>query len=141
MEEEDKDKRDAAIRKAMDDDTNPKEATDEEKEKEAQIASIIDDKKQDYIKQILTANKLINPQGLKAVEERVKSASISDLKKELEIVKPFIATTTTETKPESFVGYYANITPQDTDNETLTASSPDSEFNKFTTKELLEMSQ
>ena len=117
--------------------------SDEDKEKEAQIASIINDKKSSMINQILTASRMINPAGLQEVEDRLKIASITDIQKEFNIITPFIGTIkpTNSTPQEKIIPFYANITPQTIDNSQLTASSPDSEFSKFTTKELLEMSQ
>lgn len=150
MEEPDTEKRDAAIKKAEEDYKNdtkegfgkPDEhkATDEEKEKEAQIASIIDEKKNTMIKQILSANTIINPNGLKDVQARLKTASITKVEQEWNIIKPFIAgvETTTPAKQEPVIPYFANITPTDVDANQLSASSPASEFNKISTKDLLD---
>jgi hypothetical protein len=138
MEEEDKDKRDAAIRKAMDDD-EPKDhkATDEEKEKEAQIASIITDKKKEFITKILQANSIVNPTKVKEIETRLKQASIPELQKELEIITPFVAGVTVPTQTqEKFIPYQANVT-NDIDKDQLNANSPISEFANISTEELL----
>lgn len=153
MDEEDEDKKDAAIRKAMEDydekkgmdEHDPKEhkATDEEKEEKASIASIIKDKKTELITKIMSANQIVNPTGLKAIEERIKSASIADLEKEWSIVEPFVGSTTRPTQTQSQdIPYFASLNPPEhVDSSQLNANSPDSDFNKFTTKELLEMNQ
>ena len=157
MEEPDTEKKDAAIKKAMEDYDHEKkeafgkpddkhEAMDDEhkKEHEAQIASIINDKKNSLINQILTANRIINPTDVKSIEARLKTASITDIEKEWKIVKPFVAgteSTPSTVPPEKFIPFYANITPADVDASQLNASSPDSEFSKLSTKELLEMGQ
>jgi len=157
MEEDDHEKKEAMVKRAMDElhdkkegmmdkdhnDHKNHEATDEEKEKDAQIASIINDKKNSLIAQILTANRLINPTGLDTIEARLKKASIAEVQKEFDIVKPFIAgvETPTPTVQEKIIPFYANITPADIDSSQLTASSPDSDFTKLSTKELLEVSQ
>ena len=150
MEMDDDKERDAAIRKAMeehptDDKTDPKEAThksdeDEKKDEEhkAHIASIIEDSRQDYITKILTANKIMNPLHVKEVEERIKTANITELKKEWNILAPaFEGSVPTNTATPKFVPYFANAATQ-TDNSQLNANSPDSEFSKFSTQELLE---
>jgi len=115
-------------------------AEEEKKEHEAQIASIINDKKQSMINQILTANRIINPQGLAEIEARLKVASITDVQKEFDIVTPFIAgvQTTAPLQQEKIVPFFANITPSDIDANQLSASSPDSDFTKLSTKDLLE---
>jgi hypothetical protein len=155
MEEPTDEKKDAAIRKAMDDDhpkdhtaqddedKDKKEAkTAEEKEEKEHVASIIADAKKDYISKILTANTIMNPTGLKTVEARLKTASFSEIKKEWSVLQPAFEGATQQVTPqEKFVPYFANITPQDIDANTLTAASPDSDFAKFSTKELLEMSR
>ena len=152
MDEDDHDKKDAAIRKAQDEyndkkhdamDDNKHEATDDEKEKDAQIASIIQDKKNSLIAQILTANRLINPNGLEAIESRLKKGSITEIQKEYDIVKPFIAGVepTVQTPQQKIIPFYANISPADIDASTLSANSPDSDFASLSTKELLEETQ
>ena len=156
MDEDDHDKKDAAIRKAQDeyDDKEHKaehdknmdkhDANDEEKEKNAQIASIINDKKNSLIAQTLTANRLINPTGLQEVEARLKKASITKIQEEYNIVKPFISgveTTTVTSSQQIPIPYFANVTPADIDASTLTANSPDSDFAKLKTKDLLEETQ
>jgi len=157
MEENDHEKKEAMVRAAQEElhDENKKEAfgkpedekheaTDEEKEKDAQVASIIAEKKNSLIKQILTANRIIDPAHLKDVEARLKVASITDVEKEWNIVKPFVAgaeQTPVTTTQQPFVPYFANVTPADIDTNQLNANSPDSDFNKLTTKELLEMGQ
>lgn len=152
MEEPDTEKKEAMIKKAMDEyDHDKKEAfgkpdehekTAQEKEKDEHVASILENDRQSMINQILTANRIINPASVQIIEARLKTASITDVKKELEIVKPFIAgveQTPVTTPQEKFIPYFANITPADVDASQLNASSPDSEFNKISTKELLEM--
>ena len=155
MDEDDHDKKEAMIKQAQEDlhkedheanhDNHDKnmdkhEATEEEKEKDAQIASIINEKKKEIITKILTANSIMNPNALKEVEERLKKASITDVEKEWNILKPAfegsVAQPTQNT--QKFIGYYANVSPADIDASTLTAASPDSEFTKLSTKELLE---
>ncbi len=115
----------------------------EKKENEAQIASIVNDKKLSLINQIKSANRIMNPTGLKEVEDRLKTASITEIEKEFNIVKPFIAgiETTHTVQPEKFIPFYANMTPQEVDTNQLSANSEASEFNKLTTRELLEMSK
>lgn len=149
MEEKDPKERDAAIKKAMDEheDAPKTEKKDEktaqdDKEEKEHVASIISDARKDYVTKILTANSIMNPTGQKEVEARLKKASFTEIKKEWAIWQPaFEGATQQPTPQEKFVPYFANITPADIDNTTLTAASPDSEFAKFTTKELLEMSR
>ncbi len=158
QEMDDEDKKDAAIKAAMDymnhdekkskykgqdDDENKNEAqTDEEKEEHAAVASILKEKKFDYINKILTANKIFNPGEVKAIEKRLKKANISELEKEWTHVKPFVANVPNapQEKPEPFIPYFASImSPEEIDASQLNANSPDSAFAKLTTKELLEM--
>lgn len=154
MDEPDDEKRDAAIKKAMDyddkdnhtamheDDPKTEKKAMEEKEEKEHVASIILDARNDYITKILTANSIMNPNGLKEIEAGLKTASFTEIKKTWAILQPAFEGAVQQTTPqEKFVPYFANITPQDIDNTTLTAASPDSEFAKFTTKELLEMSR
>lgn len=155
MEEPDDEKKDAAIRKAMDDGEKKDHTAqdEEEKKKEAKraqddkeekehVASIIADSRKDFISKILTANSIMNPTGLKSVEARLKTASFTDIKKEWAILQPGFEGAVQQTPhQEKFVPYFANITPTDIDSSTLTAASSDSEFAKFSTKELLEMSR
>ena len=151
MEEDNHDKKMAMVRKAQDemedkkhdaqhDEKKEHEATEEEKEKEAQIASIINDKKNEFITKILTANSIMNPTQIKQVEERLKTASITEVEKEWNILKPAfegsVAQPTQNT--QKIIPFYANITPGDIDANQLTAASPDSDFTKLSTKELLE---
>jgi len=155
MEEDDDEKKDAALKKAMEDHDEPtkhdnpseknakKAQEEEEKEKDEHVASIISDARKDFINKILTANSISNPTKLPEIEARLKKASFSDVKKEWSILAPMFEGATSQTSPpqEKFVPYFANITPQDVDASTLTASSPASEFSKFTTKELQEMNR
>jgi len=153
MEEPDDEKKEAAIRKAMDDDhpkdhtamdeehkKEAKKAMEKEKEEKEHVASIISDARKDLINKILTANSIMNPNGLKEIEAGLKTASFSEIKKTWKILQPaFEGAVQQPTQQEKFVPYFANITPADIDNTTLTAASPDSEFSKFTTKELTEL--
>lgn len=156
MEEDDHEKKEAMVKRAMDElhdkkegmmdndhnDHKNHEATDEEKEKEAQIASIINEKKNEIITKILSANSIMNPTAVKEVETRLKSASITDVEKEWNILKPAFEGSVARAVPqEKIIPFYANITPADVDASTLSAASPDSEFAKLSTKELLEVSQ
>lgn len=147
MEEEDPDKRDAAIKKAMDEDPKkheafgePKEKTAEEKEKDEHVASIIEQDKQTYITKILTAATITNPQGLKEIEAIVKSASITKLKEMAMLTPSFEGSVAIpeSMKQEKFIPYFANANPAMVDASMLTASSPDSAFNNISTKDLLE---
>jgi len=156
MEEDDHDKKEALVKHAMDElhdkehkgmdeehNKHKKEAMEEEKEKDAQVASIINDKKNSLIAQILTANRIINPNGLQLIETRLKKASITEVQKEYDIVKPFISGVESTPVPptQPVIPYFANITPADVDANQLNASSPDSDFTKLSTKELLEGNQ
>ena len=152
MDENDEEKRDAAMKQAMEqkDPTtnttpNAKEAMDEdEKEEHAAVASIIGDKRQEYITKILSANKLFNASNIQEVEKRVRKATLTSLKKEYKTILPFIGGVKAEQQPAAaappVIPYFASMmTPQDVDASQLTASSPDSAFANLTTKELLEM--
>lgn len=158
MEEDDHEKKEAMVKRAMEelhdeehkadhenhDKNMDKHEAKDEKEKDAQIASIINDKKNSLIAQILTANRLINPNGLADVEARLKKASITKVQEEYNIVKPFISgveQTTVTTPQQPVIPFYANISPADIDENSLTAASPDSDFAKLSTKELLEENQ
>ncbi len=152
MDEHDEEKRDAAMKQAMEQKdpttnttTNEKEAqTEEEKEEHAAVASIIGDKRQEYITKILSANKLFNASNIDSVEKRVKKASLTALKKEYKTILPFIGGAKAEQQPAAaappVIPYFASMmTPQDVDKSQLSASSPDSAFANLSTKELLEM--
>ncbi len=155
MDEEDHEKKMAAIKKAQDEYDEKHEAfgepkdkkheamdEDEKKEHDAQIASIINEKKNSLIKQILTANRIVNPASLRDVETRLKTASITDIEKEWNILAPFIAGVEPQAQTqEKVIPFFANIQPTEIDASQLNAASPPSDFNKFTTKELLEMGQ
>jgi len=80
---------------------------------------------------------------LAEVEARLKTASISQIEFEYNIIKPFIGsqTNTVPIPQEKIIPFFANMTPADIDANQLSASSPDSEFNKMTTKELMERLQ
>jgi len=149
MDEEDEEKRDAAIKSAMEqkDPTtnttpNAKEGqTEDEKEEHAAVASIIGDKRQEYITKILSANKLFNASNIDSVEKRVRKASLTALKKEYKTILPFIGGVKAEQTPaatQPVIPFFASMmTPEDVDKSQLTASSPDSAFANLSTKELL----
>ncbi len=149
MAEEDEEKRDAAIKSAMEqsDPThnttpNNKEAqTEDEKEEHAAVASIIGDKRQEYITKILSANKLFNASNIDSVEKRVRKASLTSLKKEYKTILPFISAVKVEQAPaatQPVIPFFASMmTPEEVDKSQLTASSPDSAFANLSTKELL----
>ena len=154
MDEHDEEKRDAAMKQAMEQEdpttnttTNEKEAqTEEEKEEHAAVASIIGDKRQEYITKILSANKLFNASNINSVEKRVRKASLTSLKKEYKTILPFIGGVKAEqaqapaTQP--VIPFFASMmTPEDIDKSQLTASSPDAAFANLSTKELLEMAK
>jgi hypothetical protein len=144
MDEDDPDKRDAAIRKAMDEDEEDKKegkkASDEDKEKDAQIASIINSKKNEFITKILQANTIVNPTKLKEIDARLQKASIAEVEKEWNTLAPFVASAPTQQPTQQkFVPFYANI--DQVDESQLNANSPDSDFSKLSTKDLLEMYQ
>ncbi len=151
MAEEDEEKRDAAIKSAMEQKdpttnttTNEKEGqTEEEKEEHAAVASIIGDKRTEYIEKILSANRLFNASNIESVEKRVRKASLTSLKKEYKTILPFIGGAKAEQTPAAeppVIPYFASMmNPQEIDASQLNASSPDSAFAKLSTKELLEM--
>jgi len=161
MDEPDEEKRDAAIKAAMDEhDHKEKEAmdnnllhqdkshiekegqTEEEKEEHAAVASILKEKKADYISKILTANKIFNPSEVKEIQKRLKKANISELEKEWSHVKPFVANMPNQPqeKSEPFIPFFASMgNAEEIDAAQLNANSPDSAFAKLSTKELLEM--
>ena len=152
MAEEDEEKRDAAIKSAMEQTdpttnttTNDKEAkaqTEEEKEEHANVASIINDKRAEFITKILSANKIFNASNVDSVEKRLRKASLSKLKQEYKVIKPFIGAVKTEEQPAQapVIPYFASMmTPESVDASQLNASSPDSAFANLSTKELLEM--
>lgn len=158
MEEDDHDKKEAMVKRAMDElhdkehkgehepapkDEKTAQEKENDKEKDAQIASIINDKKNEFIAKILTANSIMNPTAVKEVEARLKKAGISEVEKEWNILRPAFEGSTARpvTTQEKFIPFYANITPADVDANQLSASSPDSDFAKLSTKELLEVSQ
>lgn len=153
MDEKDHDKKMEAMKKAEDDyndkkheafgkpDEKTKEAMDEKKEHEAQIASIINDKKSSMIAQILSANKMMNPNNVDSIALRLKTASIKDIQKEFNIVKPFVAGVemTPVIPQEKIIPFFANITPADIDGSQLNAASPDSQFMDLTEEEFQKM--
>lgn len=118
------------------------EKTAQDKEDKEHIAAIIEADKQIYIDKILTAATVTNPANVKAIEQIVKSASITKLK-EMAMMTPSFegSVQTTISQQEKIIPFFANITPADVDANQLTASSPDSDFTKLSTKELLEGDQ
>lgn len=165
MHEDDSEKKDAAIKQAMEDygheknheafgdpskKNNHDAMSDEEKEKEAQIASIINEKKTETINKILQANIMTNPQNAAVIEARLKQANITDVNKEWEALAPSFAhlieqqmkqPSMMQQQEQKIVPFYANvnqITPVNVDEKQLSASSPASAFAKISTKELLE---
>jgi len=153
MDEDDEEKRDAAIKSAMEqkDPTlnttpNTKESkkgqTEEEKEEHANVASIINDKRTEFITKILSANKIFNASNIDSVEKRLRKASLTKLKQEYKVILPFIGAVKTEEQPAQapVIPFFASMmTPENVDASQLNASSPDSEFAKLSTKELLEI--
>jgi len=163
MDEDDPDKKEAMLKAAIDDDKKDANHDDptshdkpdktaktaEEKEKDKNIATILDEKKASIIAQIMTANKIINPNGLTALEARIKTASITELTKEWNVIAPFVAgiPQVPENAPQTeqpIIPFFAGMVDTHKassaiDDLALTASSPDSAFAKFSTQELLEM--
>lgn len=150
MDEKDHDKKMAMVKKAEDEyndkkheafgePKDKKEGMDkEDKEHKAHVASMITKDKNSMIKQILTANSIVNPQNVKAIEARLKQASIMDVQKEFDIIKPFVASGVESTVPyqptqEKIIPFYANVmSPANIDDSMLTANSEDSEFINLT---------
>jgi hypothetical protein len=172
MEEPDDEKRDAAIRKAMeeDDDDKHKESSkkgtvmdehdhenhkgmteDEKKDHDAAVASVIEKERTELTAKILQANRLMDPTSVKAVEERIKSASITELQTEWKTIEPFVGSmmqTTpnpTQTQQPTIPFFMAGMNimgdPTQFDKSQLNANSPTSEFAKLSTKELMEMNE
>ncbi len=176
MEEPDDEKKDAAIKRAQDeydkehkamdekdekhdamdnDEHEPKDhdaqmTDDEKKEHEAQIASIVGDKKWEIDSKILAAAKVMNPTGVEALAKELKKNKFTASKKMLDDM--------TKIYGEEFIGSVQNIpsvkqetpapyfmagamNPQDVDANQLNANSPDSEFAKLSTEELLKMGE
>ena len=129
MDEKDDEKRDAAMKKAMDDyhkATNPgdherREAAPEKEDslEKEHVASLIKDKREGLIRQILTASRLINPAGITGIEERLKTASLRELEFEWGIVSP-------ATQQAPIIPFMAS------------QHGNDSEFSKLSTQDLLE---
>lgn len=153
MEMDDEEKRDAAIKSAMEqtdpthnttpNDKEAKAQTEDEKEEHANVASIINDKRQEFITKILSANKIFNASNIDSVEKRLRKASLSKLKQEYKVIKPFIGAVKTEEQPTPqtpVIPYFASMmTPENVDAAQLNASSPDAAFANISTKDLLEM--
>ncbi len=140
---------------AMDDEHEPKDhdaqmTDDEKKEHEAQIASIVGDKKWEIDNKILAAAKVMNPTGVEALAKELKKNKFTASKKMLDDM--------TKIYGEEFIGSVQNIpsvkqetpapyfmasamNPQDVDANQLNANSPDSEFAKLSTEELLKMGE
>lgn len=176
MEEPDDEKKDAGIKRAQDeydkehkaqdkeeekhdamdmDEHEPKDhdaqTEEEKKEKDAQIASIIDKEKLLIDNKILTAAKIMNPAGVKSLTKELSKNTFTASKKMLDDMtkihgEPFMASTIQPTAvpvQEKVPYFMANAMQQadQVDANMLTANSPDSDFAKLSTKELLEMSQ
>lgn len=149
-EEEDSDKKEAAIKKAMSDygheDKEKKEAmSEEEKEKMAQVASIITDKKINIDNKILQAAAISNPAGLSALKAELENGTFTASKKMYENMEKMFGKqifqanfpTTNITQPPPFFMAGA-INPQEVDVNQLNASSNVMDFAKLSTKDLLE---
>jgi len=161
MEEDDEDKKDAALKKAMEEDEDEHMAEheemkkhdamedDEKKEHDAQIASIINKEKLIIDASILRAAKIMNPAGVDALAKELKSNKFTASKKMQEDMSKiwgseiFDVVQTASVPKETAAPYFmaAAMSPQEVDASQLNANSPDSEFAKLTTKELLEMTQ
>ena len=175
MEEKDDEKKDAAIKlaqdeydkehKAMDekdekhdamdnDEHEPKDKeaqyNDEKKEHDAQIASIVGDKKSEIDNKILAAAKIMNPTGVEALAKELKKNKFTASKKMLDDMTKIYGTefigsipNTTTVKQETPAPYFmaGAMSPQDVDKSQLNANSPDSEFAKLSTEELLKMGE
>ena len=175
MEEKDDEKKDAAIKRAQDeydkehkamdekdekhdamdnDEHEPKDheamTDDEKKEHEAQIASIVGDKKWEIDSKILAAAKVMNPTGVEALAKELKKNKFTASKKMLDDMTKIygeefigsvqnIPSVKTETPAPYFMAGAMN--PQDVDANQLNANSPDSEFAKLSTEELLKMGE
>ena len=173
MEEKDDEKKDAAIKRAqdeydkehkamdekdekheaMDDEHEPKrdaQTENEKKEHDAQIASIVGDKKSEIDSKILAAAKVMNPTGVEALEKELKKNKFTASKKMLDYMTKiygpeFIGAVpnTAPVKQETPAPYFmaGAMNPQDVDKSQLNANSPDSEFAKLSTAELLKMGE
>ena len=174
MEETDDEKKDAGIRKAQDeydkehkamnkedekhmatddDDDKPKHdamTEDEKKEHDAQIASIVGDKKSEIDAKILAAAKMMNPTGVEALTIELRKNKFTASKKMLDDISKIYGTewigsiqNTPSIKTETPAPYFmaAAMNPQDVDKNQLNANSPDSEFAKLSTEELLKMGE
>lgn len=91
MDEEDPEKRKDAANRAMDEmekeeekeSRKAKKGQDEEKKEkqnEAKIASFEHEFKKPIVEKILTAAKILNPKGIKVIEEKLKTASLESVK-------------------------------------------------------------
>lgn len=145
MEEDDDEKKEAAIKKAMDDYDDEKNGMtehpkDEKKDpaKQDHIASIIEDKRREIVNKILIANKILNPTNITLVEKRLYKANLTEVDQEWKTIEPFVGSVTvTPPVQEKVVPFFANYTPSNIDDNQLNANSPDSEFSKISTKDLL----
>ena len=140
--EVDDDKKDAALRKAVNEMDDKKHDASEDKETKEHVAAIIEDSKKALQVKILQASIAINPATAKSVEDRIKTASLTELKTEWSHIEPFVATVATpQTPPQTqavippYQGSYQDAGKIDA--AQLNASSPDSAFVNIPTKELL----
>ena len=175
MEEPDDEKKDAAMKRAQDeydkehkamdekdekhdamdnDEHKPKDHDaqneEEKKEHDAQIASIVGDKKWEIDSKILAAAKVMNPTGVEALEKQLKKNKFTASKKMLDDMskiygEAFVGAIPTNipTKQETPAPYFmaGAMSPTEVDANQLNANSPDSEFAKLTTEELLKMGE
>ncbi len=155
-EEEDPEKKDAGIKKAMSDyDENHKKdakysaMNDEEhmehKEKMAQVASIITDKKIDIDNKILQAAAISNPAGVVALKAELEKGTFTASQKMYENMEKMFGKNIfqanvpqqTITQPPPFFMAGA-IAPHEMDASQLNANSNVMDFAKLSTKDLLE---
>ena len=128
-------------RKAMPEDE--KEAEEDEKKKEAKIASIVM-RKVPIINKILEATKLIDPTNYGKVEKELTAATLEECEARLETIKPYIAATgliTQSPKPQGMPGmipFQASSVVSDPNN-IFEASIDDIDFSKVSTKSIMEM--
>ncbi len=146
MEKEYDEEKEAAIKKAMEDhdDEDTKKGQEEkpidekkDPEKKDHIASIIEDKRKEIANKILTANKILNPANIKEVEKRLFKANLTEVEREWQTIQPFVGSMPQTPVQEKVVPFFANYTPTSIDENQLNANSPDSEFSKISTKDLL----
>lgn len=153
MEEEDPEKKEAAIKKAMSDyDEHPSKKneamTDEEKENKANVAAILGDKKIEIDNKILHVAQFTNPNGIKALKEVLASNTFIASKKMLDDLALTYGAAIFENNSNNLTNQQQHntpapffmggvITPAEVDSNLLTASSSLSEFAKLDTKKLM----